>query len=240
MLRVKDEGRLLLVGRRSGATSSPAAYYFTTRREQDIELKMAFIYVPHRFSRTTCKSADSDVGHRAEELVILRISTFTFVDGLDVFYKLNGLYPLHHFEPEFVFRTQPQRCAMRNCEGLEIHLIRKQGLWMPEVLDDVTVIVLSSLAAFAERVEDRHLGLRLGPDQIHQFNHLQPAPRSYARPPLNAIMQRDLGLFTHGVHVFQRQLHRILHQAMHLQPISCEAAHYQCLPFIGNRPFAVD
>jgi hypothetical protein len=50
---------------------------------------------------------DSDVGHRAEELVIFGISTFTFVDGLDVFDKLNGLYPLHHFEPEFIFRAQP-------------------------------------------------------------------------------------------------------------------------------------
>ena len=54
---------------------------------------------------------------------------------------------------------------MRNREGLEIHVIRKQGLWMPEVLDDVTVIVLPSLAAFAERVENHHLRLRLGPDQ---------------------------------------------------------------------------
>jgi hypothetical protein len=32
---------------------------------------------------------------------------------------------------------------------LEIHVIGQQGLWMPEVLDDVTVIVLSSLATFA-------------------------------------------------------------------------------------------
>lgn len=50
---------------------------------------------------------DSDVGHRAEELVIFGISAFAFVDGLDVFDKLNGLYPLHHFEPKFIFRPQP-------------------------------------------------------------------------------------------------------------------------------------
>ena len=67
---------------------------------------------PHN-SAKFCQSL-SDVGHRAEELVIFRISAFTLVDRLDVFDKLNGLYPLHHLEPEFVFRAQPQRCAVRN------------------------------------------------------------------------------------------------------------------------------
>ena len=67
--------------------------------------KMALFTSLADSGRPTCRSADSDVGHGAEELIIFRVSTFTLVDRLDVFDKLNGLYPLHHFEPEFVFRA---------------------------------------------------------------------------------------------------------------------------------------
>jgi len=95
------------VGQLIARASNSAICDFTKRSEQDSKLKIAFVHVPHRFSHPACNSAGSDVGHRAEELVIFGISAFAFVDGLDVFYKLNGLYPFHHFESEFIFRAQP-------------------------------------------------------------------------------------------------------------------------------------
>ena len=178
--------------------------------------------------------------------MVLGVAAFALVDRLDVLDELDRLDPLDHLEAELILDTQPQRGSVQMIERLVVHLVRQQCLRVQSVLDREAVVILAARDARAERdalakrVEDDRLRIGSRPDQFHQFRQRQSAPRGNARPALDAVVQRDLGLLAQRPEVVQRQFDRVLHQAVYLEPVVLEIAGGQRLPLVAGRHLAVD
>ncbi len=92
------------------------------------------------------------------------------------------------------------------------------------------IVGIASLASLGERVEHHPLCFRRGSYQVDEIAKRQAAPFGDARPPLDAVMQRDLRLLRQLRDLCERELDRILDQAIDLQSVAAEVIVPECAP----------
>src|ERR1035441_4217548 len=92
------------------------------------------------------------------------------------------------------------------------------------------IVGVTSLAALGERVEHHPLCLRHGSYQVDEIAERQAGPFGDARPPLDAVMQCDLRFLRQLRDLREREIDRILDQAIDLQSVAAEVVVPECAP----------
>src|SRR5579864_6927539 len=73
---------------------------------------------------------ESDPRLLAEILVILSPAPLALANGFVVLNKFDGANVLHHGESELRFDAKSERCSVQNRQGLAVHFVGKNRLWI--------------------------------------------------------------------------------------------------------------
>src|SRR5262249_55048341 len=131
--------------------------------------------------------------------------------------ELHRLYPLDLLEAKLKLVAESQRRAVEFTQSGAVHLIGKDGESVPHMLNSVTVVIETALRAAREGVENDPLRLRVGLNDVEKVGHSDPAPFSDPRPPLDAVVLRNLFALRHRLQFGIADLDRILDFAIKAQ-----------------------